>query len=428
MRMKTMRFYKLSNSSPKLEGDDGRRVSTECAYVPKGGEHSALCDGGPKGPRRGEGVCENAMVSTHSPRFARPSNLEGQFRRLTMAMAALALTLTTSCTKHDELSPAAIELTTPVIQLSSLHSPLSTRTVASTRAAQTLESVANYARINLFLHDSEAREYKYDREGNYEGDFSDGIDWTANPSITVTGGEGHYRAGIVANIELNATDGMPAIGGTIYAYRGSVNVKADGTFTPDGTLKPYSAAVLLKLKDADGNIIDPDKYDTSDGQYAEGAKMNYAMYLIKPVGLARMNVFAAGTDGQHFPNGTAEPVPTAYTHSAYELTSSALGTFTPGTYPATWTDGGALVTTEGTPANAWPLFEVTYCAEGFSGSTSNGTATTWTVSYPATQLKLEPGKLYTFTATLGADAHITLDAGSVSISDWTEGNAINIGR
>ena len=93
----------------------------------------------------------------------------------------------------------------------------------------------------------------------------------------------------------------PAITDAIYAYRGSVNVKADGTFTPDGTLQPYSSAVPLRT-------------------------------------------------------------------------------------------------------------------------------TTWTVNYPAAQLTLEAGKLYTFTATLGADAHITLDAGAVNISDWSEGDQINIGR
>ena len=61
-------------------------------------------------------------------------------------------------------------------------------------------------------------------------------------------------------------------------------------------------------------------------------------------------------------------------------------------------------------------------------STAQLTATTWTVNYPAAQLTLEAGKLYTFTATLGADAHITLDAGAVNISDWSEGDQINIGR
>ena len=88
----------------------------------------------------------------------------------------------------------------------------------------------------------------------------------------------------------------------------------------------------------------------------------------------------------------------------------------------------------GTPTAPWPLFEVTYCKDGFTWSNDAfdyvplSPATTWTVSYPATQLTLEAGKLYTFTATLGADAHITLDAGAVNISDWSEGDQINIGR
>lgn len=339
-----------------------------------------------------------------------------------MAMAALALT---ACQQEqDDLSPEAIELTTPVIRLDGV--------AASTRAALDA-NVANYAGINLFLHDSDARECNDNRIGYYDGTFYDGINWSANPSVTVTGGEGHYRAGIFATIHLKATADMLAIENATYAYRGSVNVKADGSFTPDGTLKPYSAAVFLNLKDADGNIIDPFMYDTSDGMEADGAKPNGKVYLIKPVGIARMAGFAPDSDDQVFPNGIADPVPYAITHSAYELTSSARGDFTPGTYPATWRD--RLLVTSAIPSTAWPLFEVTYCKDGFiydeeGELVPNGaTTTTWTVSYPAQQLTLDAGKLYTFTATLGADAHITLDAASaVSISDWATGEQINIGR
>ena len=345
-------------------------------------------------------------------------------RWMTMMMAALAFT---ACSNDDDTLTAEqeITLTTPVIQLSGVQ--------ASTRAVQDMESVANNAVVTLYLHDSEARKWEYDqnREGNYVLNAPN--DWTANSSVTVTGGEGHYRAGIYANISLNATAVMPAITDAVYAYRGSVNVKADGTFTPDGTLQPYSAAVLLNLKDADGNDIVPDKYDTPDGESAEGAKKNSDVYLIKPVGLALMNGFVStDADGQYFPNGTADPVPNANTWPSNQLFSFALGYYTPGTYPATWEENDVLVTSA-TPGRAWPLFEITYCKDGFNGSTVNdyvplGPATIWTVSYPAKQLTLEPGKLYTFTAALGADASITLDAGAVSISDWSEGETINVGR
>lgn len=339
-----------------------------------------------------------------------------------MAMAALALT---ACQQEqDDLSPAAIELTTPVIELNDVQ--------ASTRAALDATTVIG-ANINLYLHDSEARKFS-GRRGVYSDDnFSDGINWTANPSVTVTGGEGDYRAGISATISLNATETMPIIANALYAYRGSINVEADGTFTPDDTLEPYSAAVLLKLKDADGNIIDPVKYDTPDGENTEGAMDNGSVYLIKPVGLTMMDGFVADTEGQSFPNGTANPVPNAITSLAYLLTYDyANGDFTPGTYPATWTE--RILVTSATPSTAWPLFEVTYCKDGFewtnAGLVPKGTVTTtWTVNYPAEQLTLEPGKLYTFTATLGANAHITLDAEeSVTISDWATGETINIGR
>ena len=340
---------------------------------------------------------------------------------MTISMALLL----TSCTQDDTLTAEQeITLTTPVIELSGVQ--------ASTRAVKDMESVASSAVVTLYLHDSEAREWEYNqnREGNYVLNAPN--DWTANSSVTVTGGEGHYRAGVYANISLKTTgektdpDYMPAITDAVYAYRGSVNVKADGTFTPDGTLQPYSAAVLLKLKDADGNDIDPDGTDATSG------KENCNVYLIKPVGLALMNGFVStDADGQYFPNGTADPVPNANTWPANQLFSFALGYYTPGTYPATWENN--VLVPSAVPGSAWPLFEVTYCKDGFEwSSTVNdyvplGPATIWTVSYPATQLTLEAGKLYTFTATLGADAHITLDAGAVNISDWSEGDPINIG-
>ncbi len=377
--------------------------------------------------RRGEPMCSPGYTHTATNK-GRHTGLP--LRWMTMMMAALAFT---ACSNDDDTLTAEqeITLTTPVIQLSGVQ--------ASTRAVQDMESVANNAVVTLYLHDSEVRECNLNRAGNYV--LNDPNNWTANPSVTVTGGEGHYRAGIYANISLKATDAMSEIRDAVYAYRGSVNVKADGTFTPDGTLQPYSAAVLLNLNDADGNEIVPDKYDTPDGESAEGAKVNSDVYLIKPVGLALMNGFVptdadgnVDTDGQYFPNGTADPVPNANTWPANQLFSFALGYYTPGTYPATWEENNVLVTSDA-PRRAWPLFEVTYCKDGFEfSSTVNdyvplGPATIWTVSYPGEQqLTLEAGKLYTFTAALGADACITLDAGAVSISDWSEGDQINIGR
>ena len=348
-------------------------------------------------------------------------------RWMTMMMAALAFT---ACSNDDDTLTAEqeITLTTPVIQLSGVQ--------ASTRAVQDMESVANNAVVTLYLHDSEAREKN--RFGFYSGtDNDNGWHWTPGSSVTVTGGEGHYRAGILADINLNAIgektdhDYMPAINYAVYAYRGSVNVKADGTFTPDGTLQPYTAAVLLNLKDADGNGIYP------DGTDATSSKANKNVFRINPVGLAYMNGFLVmdadgnvtdGSYGQFFPNGTiANPEPVAIDWNSIELSSKADARFTPGTYPATW-ENRKLNRNPSEPTTPWPLFEVTYCKDGFNSGTPLGPATIWTVSYPAKQLTLEAGKLYTFTAALGADACITLDAGAVSISDWSEGETINVGR
>ena len=348
-------------------------------------------------------------------------------RWMTMMMAALAFT---ACSNDDDTLTAEqeITLTTPVILLSGVQ--------ASSRAAVKLTDVADVAQIALYLHDSEARECNRNREGDYvNSDLSNESSWRVNESVTVTGGEGYYRAGIYANISLKATDAMSEIRDAVYAYRGNVNVKANGTFTPDGTLQPYSAAVLLNLKDADGNDIDPMGNDATSG------KVNWNVYLIKPVGLALMNGFVptdangnVDADGQFFPNGTADPVPNAYTWPSNQLFSIALGYYTPGTYPATWEENNVLVTSA-VPGSAWPLFEVTYCKDGFEWSDDAsdyvplGTATTWTVRYPREQqLTLEAGKLYTFTAALGADAYISIKASDVSISDWSEGETINVGR
>ena len=94
------------------------------------------------------------------------------------------------------------------------------------------------------------------------------------------------------------------------------------------------------------------------------------------------------------------------------------GDYIPVTYPAT-EQNGQLVTAAA-PSAPWPLAEVIY--------SSGGSSTTWTVSYPAQQLTLEAGKLYTFTIGLSKDAHITLGADDISIAPWQTGTPIHVGR
>jgi hypothetical protein len=278
--------------------------------------------------------------------------------------------------------------------------------------------------------------------------------WFTNQPVSVTDGEGYYRAGIIVPVSWGNWDGygeyfMPELNDAIYGYRGSIYVSADGTFTPSGKLVPYSAGMQVILKDANGEVIDPDKYDTPNGNYADGALGMWEMYTIKPVGLACMakegnrrddltfnlfQSFAADNDGQRFPNGTAPAVPAAKTNLSMRYSNGAYGSITPGTYPATWAEGGALIPSAA-PTAPWPLFEVTYCADGFDYNEetkeydAKGPFTTWAVSYSAAQLTLEAGKLYTFNITLGKDAHITLDAqNAVTIAPWATGSEINVGR
>ena len=120
--------------------------------------------------------------------------------------------------------------------------------------------------------------------------------------------------------------------------------------------------------------------------------------------------FEEDDNGQTYPNGTLSPV---YKWNFYPdyLTDYARGEFLPGTYQAGY------------------LFTVKYCAEGFNEDQEQGpNVTTWKVS-SSTDITLEAGKLYTFTITLGKDAHITLDAANaVSIAPWGQGSTINVGK
>lgn len=339
-------------------------------------------------------------------------------RTATAFTMALSAFIFSSCIGEDEtFTPEQeITLTTPVLQLGEVQ--------ASTRVALGNGTVLD-ARVELFLHDSEAREKEEDRCGYY--DFGNDV-WQSSSPVTVIGGEGNYRAGIFATVSLKAAEGMPAIHNAVYAYRGSIRVTEDGIFSANGKLEPYTAAVLVNLKDANGTSIVFDKYDTPDGEFVEGAKKNTDVFRINPVGLSSMFGFKTDTNGQYFPNGTADPVRFADNALVTEFTSDAYGIYIPGTYPATW-EGGDFMTSA-VPTAAWPLFEVTYCKEGFDLSGSPiGTAITWTIRYPAKQLKLDAGKLYTFTITLDRDSHITLDAeDAVSIASWTDGSIINVGR
>ena len=340
-------------------------------------------------------------------------------------LSALSVLFFSSCSNDTDAVTEEIALTTPVIELGSVE--------ASASRAVTHAEFVSHTYLHVWLHNSDARVEAKSRHGYISYSAYDEC-WYKTQPVSVTGGEGNYRAGIIVPVSwgnYNYGEFEPKLANAIYGYRGSISVTADGTFTPADKLVPYSAGVQVILQDANGSKI------TSEGKYT-----------IKPVGLARMAMeldrgytdlegdlplsFVEGNDGERFPNGKAPAVPAAKTFPSMGYYDVAWGFITPGTYPATWTEGGAL-TPSAAPSAPWSLFEVTYCAEGFQFSNGDylpkGTATTWTVSYPAQQLILEAGKLYTFTITLGKDAHITLGGNDISIAGWDqEEQQIEVGK
>lgn len=305
---------------------------------------------------------------------------------------ALPVLMLAACTREDATAGQEIALTTPVIELGEVQ--------ASTRAAVGSSTVSN-ATVILSLHDSEDREVDQDRLGEYE---FNGSSWTHTMAPTVTGGKGYYRAGIQAVIALKATTGsMPAIINAVYAHRGSINVEADGTFAPSAELEPHTSAVLVVLKNANGETIDP---STSGGKYR-----------IYPQAFECLSGFGEGSDGQYYPFGTADPEYVVCFQPSFNLTDTAIGDY----FPSTYFDD----------QNGGPIFKITYCAEGFVGDSPKGSKTTeWIVNYPAGRsLTMEAGKLYTFTVTLSKDAHITLDTeNAVTIAEWGEGSQISVGK
>ncbi|MBR5541541.1 MAG: hypothetical protein IKU64_04205 [Bacteroides sp.] len=290
-----------------------------------------------------------------------------------LAVGCLAMLMLSACTA--DIDPAAeqeIALTTPVVELDGVEA-------SASRGVSTVSK----ARLSVALYDNDNRVYNENREATY---ILNGTWSTEGSPLTVTGGEGHYRAGLSGTVSI---DGSPAIADAFYAYRGSIGVQANGNFTPDAALSAYSAAVLVNLKDANGTPI------TSGS------------YRINPVGLAKMDGFAGGADA--FPHGTGEAVYSAADHPAYMWsTTTAQGDFCPGTYPATWTNGELQAGAQ----TEWPIFEVTYSTAGFNNDgtpVDGGNVTTWNVNYTG-QLTLDKGKLYAFTITLSfTKATITLD-------------------
>ena len=331
-------------------------------------------------------------------------------------LSALTALLFGSCSNDTDAVTEEITLTTPVLELGGVEA-------SASRAADALEDMAFRANLFLYMQNMQREElgggvfnYSQSNWSVYEDEY-----------VTLTGGIGSYYAGIVAIISLKSTTAnMPTILNAIYGYRGTIEVLEDGSFIPGDALLPHSSAVQWVLNDANGVYINP-------SEVAESEMRNKDIYRIRVVRLASMHGYWLDDDNKVFPNGTSAPVPKAHNSSSFSYNNPyAHGDYTPGTYPATWPNG--KLEPSAAPSAPWPLVEVVYCKDGFDYDYSvgdyvpKGESTTWTVSYPAKQLILEPGKLYTFTITLGKDAHITLGDDAIGITPWQQGTGIHVGK
>lgn len=324
------------------------------------------------------------------------------FAALGMCVLALPLLMLGACSSDNE--PAAgqeIVLTTPVIELGGVKAGVTSR-------ANDGFALNDNHLLQLWLHKTDARKESESRMGDYSYDATNG-QWKGENPVSVTGGAGFYRASLMTVVNWEAVtpqpqqpmladtgeERMPAILGATYAYRGTISVGADGTFTPSAPLQPYSTAIQVLLKDANGDLLSFDD-----------------KYTLKLLGLAQMAGFAPGADGECFPHGEEEAVPAAAEAPVRMLEDGAWGDICPAQLAA-----GA------------ELFEIVYCADGFNELDPKGPYNTWTVSW-AEDLSLQAGTLYTFCITLGGNAHITVSPADVDITPWEEqeGEDIIIGK
>ena len=367
---------------------------------------------------KGEVVGENASLpTTPSLRATPPSRRRGAVIA-TLRMATLFSVLCTlySCTSESiEPSYAPITLTTPRIELGEVTASATSRSVIGAQG-----SAVDNAAINLYMLDAEGNQ-----QGENSGYYSFTVSqWSTTPSNApvVQNGPGQYYAGITAWAVFKKTDTMPGIINARYGYRGYITVDEEGTFTPGAPLTPMTAAVQVKLKDANGEDITVSSFDLS--------------YLCSYDGLCSFNDYWYDEDIKKYPMGKNDPIILSEFDDQLYSPAEVRGGFTPGTYPATLTEvipDGRGELSPVTPTAPWTLFTIHHSPDGFEWSDDarnyvpKGELFTWTVNYSGT-LKLEAGKFYTFTITLGIERIINLSQDAVSIGNWSEGGEINIGE
>lgn len=264
----------------------------------------------------------------------------------------IVLFLPTACTSDDAVeSREEITLTTPVLQLEGAEA------YAGSRLA---DDDWQFTTGTLHLDLLQSDQTTVHRSGEFA--YANAA-WTVTTPVSVSGGVGEYYAQMRLDATLHEDNQTPpTILNGIYTYTGTIYVTSDGTFTPGDDLEIQTAAIMVMLKNANGEDL-----GFSDE------------YSLQWVGI---------------------PVYESPTTNTYAYGNVAYGNYSPGIHGSD---------------TSWPLLQVT----------ANGV--TWTVNYTGT-LTLHAGKLYTFTVTLGGDSQVTLGSNSVTISGWTTGDQIIIGK
>lgn len=291
---------------------------------------------------------------------------------LPMAFAALA-----ACSTDEQpLAPQEITLTTPVLTLADASAG-----AAVSRAGEATVPMSEVSMMGLSPRLTKGMgQEPVGNQGSYVYTPSEG--WNPGNTLTVTSGPGAYYAVAYALVYLVETEEGTFIENLRYTWQGSLLASEDGTFELDGAMTPVTAAIWVKLKDANGNdITDADELGSYDINYT-GVESS-----LDPI-------YKEISEGSYGYVLEARNV-------VHKLTADKVyGWWYPSTY--------------GTAGGSWELFSIKH----------NGT--TYPVYYTG-ELTLEAGKLYTFTVQLNRDKQATI-VGGISVSDFATGEQINIER
>ena len=103
----------------------------------------------------------------------------------------LPLLMLSACSNDTDAVTEEITLTTPVIELGEVS--------ASASRAVTYAEFVSHTYLHVWLHNSDARVEAESRHGYISYSESDEC-WYKKQPVSVTGGEGNYRAGIIVPV------------------------------------------------------------------------------------------------------------------------------------------------------------------------------------------------------------------------------------